>query len=173
MMVVAAILVGLRMRRRRKKRHIAKDNAAHYYSTPEPDYDTVDGEGRKLVVDLLLVDYYENMGQGGGGGEGRKKESAAIDYYEDMESDGGGEVVANPGAAYKELQQSGLQEAPYTHIYSTCEGEGSLDTRELPAGEASKTDKQLAYGRPGGEPHYTALNMDTVIKSEYDKPHKK
>ena len=159
--VVVAIMVGLRVRRW-KKWHITTDNAAHYYSTPEPDYDTVDGEGRKGTV---VVDYYEDMGQGGGGGEGRK-ESAAVDYYEDMEGDGGGgEVVANSGAAYQELQQSDLQEASYAHLYTTCEGEGAMGT--------SVTDKQPVYDSPGGEPHYTALNMDTVSKSEYDKPHNK
>ena len=170
MVLVAAIMVGLRVRRR-KKWHITTDNAAHYYSTPEPDYDTVDGEGRKGTV---VVDYYEDMGQGGGGGEGRKKESAAIDYYEDMERDGGGgEVVANSGAVYQELQQSGLQEASYAHIYTTCEGEGALNAVEHPARGTSGTDKQPAYDSPGGEPHYTALNMDTVSKSEYEKPHNK
>ena len=170
MVVVAAIMVRLRVRRW-KKGQSATDNAAHYYSTPEPDYATVDGEGRKGIV---MVDYYEDMGQGGGGGEGRKKESAAVDYYEDMERDGGGgEVVANPGAAYQELQQSGLQEASYAHIYTICEGKGAIGAVEHPAGGASGTDKQPVYDSPGGEPHYTALNMDTVSKSEYDKPHKK
>ena len=193
MVVVVAIMVGLRVRRW-KKGQSATDNAAHYYSTPEPDYDTVDGEGRKgtVVVDYYedmgqgggggegrkkestAVDYYEDMGQGGRGGEGRKKESAAVDYYEDMERDGGGgKVVTNPGAAYQELQQSGLQEASYTHIYTTWEGEGALNAVEHPAGGTSGTDKQSAYDSPGGEPHYTALNMDTVSKSEYEKSHNK
>ena len=147
---VTAVLVGLRVRRW-KKWQIARDSAVHYYSTPGPEYATV-----------------------GGGGDARKKESAAIDYYEDTERGGGGwgEVVANPacGAAYEELQHSGL---PYEHIYNTCQREGALDAVEHPAGGTSRTDNQPAYERvPGREPHYTALNMDSVTKSEYEKLHK-
>ena len=165
MVVVAAVLVGLRVRRWRK---VARDSAVHYYSTPGPGHATVNGqgEGRK---ESAPTDYYEDMGQGGGG-EGRKKESAAIDYYEDMGS-GGGEVVVNPasGAVYEELQQSGLHSE---HVYSTCRREGAKDGVEDDAGGASRPDKQPTERVPGREQHYTALNMDTVNKSEYETLHK-
>ena len=100
----------------------------------------------------------------------RKKESAAIDYYEDMGS-GGVEVVVNPasGAVYEELQQSGLHSE---HVYSTCKREGALDGVEVGAGGASRPDKQPTERVPGREQHYTALNMDTVNKSEYETLHK-
>ena len=170
MVAVAAVLVGLRVRRW-KKWQIARDSAVHYYSTPGSGCTTVSGEGEGRKKDSAAIDYYEDVGQGGGR-EGRK-ESAAIDYYEDTGRGGGwGEVVANPacGAAYEELQQSGL---PYEHIYNTCQREGALDAVEHPAGGTSGTDNQPAYERvPGREPHYTALNMDTVTKSEYEKLHK-
>ena len=147
MVVVAAVLVGLRVRRWRK---VARDSAVHYYSTPGPGHAGVDGQG-----------------------EGRKKESAATDYYvnEDLEPGGGGEVVVNPayGTVYKELQQSGL---PYEHVYSTCKTEGALDGVEDGAGGASRPDKQPIERVPGREQHYTALNMDTVNKSEYKTLHK-
>ena len=171
---VAAVLMGLRVRRW-KKWQIARDSAVHYYSTPGPGYATVGGEGEGRKKESAAIDYYEDVGQGGGR-EGRK-ESAAIDYYEDTGRGGGGwgEVVANHtcGAAYQELQQSGLQEAPYTHTYSTCQREGTLDAVEHPVGGTSGTDNQPTYERvPGREPHYTALNMDTVTKSEYETLHK-
>ena len=150
MVTVTAVLVGLRVRRWRKGQ-ITRNSVVHYYSTPGPEYATVGGEG-----------------------EARKKESAVIDYYEDTGRGGGGwgEVVANPacGAAYEELQHSGL---PYEHIYNTCQRQGALDAVEHPAGGTSRTDNQPAYERvPGREPHYTALNMDSVTKSEYEKLHK-
>ena len=69
MVAVVAILVGLRVRRWRRAQ-IARDNAVHYYSTPGLGCATVDG-----------------------GGEARKKESAAIDYYEDTGRGCGGERV--------------------------------------------------------------------------------
>ena len=170
MVAVAAVLVVLGVRRW-KRAQIARDSAVHYYSTPGPGYATVGGEGEGMKKDSAAIDYYEDVGQGGGR-EGRK-ESAAIEYYEDTGRGGGwGEVVANPacGAAYEELQQSGL---PYEHIYNTCQREGALDAVEHPAGGTSRTDNQPAYERvPGREPHYTALNMDTVTKSEYEKLHK-
>ena len=134
-------------------------------------YATVDGEeeGRKGI---MVGGYYEHVGQGGG--RKGKKVSAVIDYYEDTGRGGGGwgEVVANPacGAAYEELQHSGL---PYEHIYNTCQREGALGAVEHPAGGTCRTDNQPAYERvPGREPHYTALNMDTVTKSEYETLHK-
>ena len=145
-MVVAAVLVGLRVRRWRKGQ-TARDSAVHYYSTPGPGHATVDG-----------------------GREGRKKESAATDYYEDIGS-GGDEVVVNPacGAVYEELQPSGLSSE---HIYSTCKGEGALYGVEDGAGGASRPDKQPTRRVPGREQHYTALNMDTINKSEYETVHK-
>ena len=141
MVAVTAILVGLRVRRW-KKWQIARDSAVHYYSTPGPGYATADGKGEGMKKDSAAIDYYEDVGQGGGR-EG--KESAVIDYYEDTGRSGGwGEVVANPacGAAYEELQQSGL---PYEHIYSTCQREGALDAVEHPTGETSGTDNQPVY----------------------------
>ena len=133
-------------------------------------YATVDGKGDG-GKGIMVGGYYKHVGQGGGRKD--RKESAAIDYYEDMGRGGDwGEVVANPacGAAYEELQHSGL---PYEHIYNTCQREGALDTVEHAAGGTSGTDNQPAYERvPGTEPHYTALNMDSVTKSEYEKLHK-
>ena len=145
-MVVAAVLVGLRVRRWRKGQS-ARDSLVHYYSTPGPGHATVDG-----------------------GREGRKKESAATDYYEDMGS-GGVEVVVNPacGAVYEELQQSGL---PSEHVYSTCKRGAALDAVEYSMGGASRPDKQPTERVPGREQHYTALNMDTVNKSDYETLHK-
>ena len=143
-MVVAAVLVVLGMRRRRKGQ-AAGDSAVHYYSTPGPGLAAVKG-----------------------GGEGRKKESAATEYYEDVVG-GVGEVLTNPVTAYKELQQSAL---PYEHVYSTCKRGGVLDGVEQPAGGASGPDNQPTDRVPGREQHYTALNMDTVNKSEYESLHK-
>ena len=145
MLVVAAVLVGLTVRRWRQGQ-TARDNAVHYYNTPGVGHATVDS-----------------------GREGRK-ESAATDDYEDIGS-GGGEVVVNlaSGAAYKELQQSGLHSE---HVYSTCKREGALDGVEVGAGGASRPDKQPTERVPGREQHYTALNMDTVNKSEYETLHK-
>ena len=186
--VVAGVLVGLRVRR---KGQTARDSAVHYYSIPGLGHATVDGqgEGRKkesATTDYYvnedlgpgsggggeLVDYYEDMGQGGGG-EGRKKESATTDYYvnEDLgPGSGGGEVVVNTacGTVYEELQQSGLSSE---HVYSTCKREGALDGVEY-SGGASRPDKQPTKRVPGREQHYTALNMDTVNKSEYEILHK-
>ena len=145
-MVVAAVLVGLIVRRRRKGQ-TAGDSAVHYYSTPGPGLAAVEG-----------------------GGEGRKKESAATEYYEDMGRVGGvGEVLANPVTAYEELQHSDL---PYEHVYSTCKRDGVLDGVEHPAGGASRPDNQPTERVPRREQHYTALNMDTVNKSEYESLHK-
>ena len=186
--VVAAVLVGLGIRRRRKGR-TAGDSAVHYYSTPGPGLAAVKGGGEGRKKESAATDYYEDMGQGGGregkkkentatdyyedmgqggGGEGRKKESAATEYYEDVVG-GVGEVLANPVTAYEELQHSDL---PYEHVYSTCKRDGLLDGVEHLAGGASGPDNQPTERVPGREQHYTALNMDTVNKSEYESLHK-
>jgi len=90
------------------------------------------------------------------------KESAATEYYEDMGQGGGGEAH---GSAYEELQQSAL---PY--VYSICKRDGVLDGVGHPAGGASRPDNQPTERVPGR--HYTALNMDTVSKREYESLHK-
>ena len=142
MVTVAAVLVGLRVRRW-KKWQIARDSAVHYYSTPGPGYATMDG-GRDGGKEITVGGYYEDVGQGGG--RESRKESVVIDYYEDTGRGGGGwgEVVANPacGAAYEELQHSGL---PYEHIYNTCQREGALDAVEHAAGGTSGPDNQPVY----------------------------
>ena len=163
--VVAAVLVGLGMRRRRKGR-TAGDSAVHYYSTPGPGLAAVKGGGEGRKKESAATDYYEDMGQGGGG-EGKKKESAATEYYEDVVG-GVGEVLANPVTAYEELQQSAL---PYEHVYSTCKRDGLLDGVEHLAGGASGPDNQPTERVPRREQHYTALNMNTVNKSEYESLH--
>ena len=131
--VVAAVLVGLGVRRR--------------------------GKGQTAGATLE------------GGGEGKMKESAAADYYENISiwrAGGDGEVVASPACrAYKELQPSGL---PCEHVYSTCKRDGVLNGVEHPAGGASRPDNQPTERVPGR--HYTALNMDTVSKREYESLHK-
>ena len=166
-MVVAAVLVGLIVRRRRKWQ-IARDSAVHYYSTSGPGHAAVEGGGEGRKKESTAADYYEDMGQGGGG-EGMK-ESVVTEYYEDMGRVGGvGEVLANPVTAYEELQPSGL---PCEHIYSTCKRGGVLGGVEHPAGGASRPDNQPTERVPGREQHYTALNMDTVNKSEYESLHK-
>ena len=108
-----------------------------------------------------------------GGGEGKKKESAVANYYEHINIwrvGGDGEVVASPAcSANEELQPSGL---PCEHIYSTCKRDGVLDGVGHPAGGASRPDNQPTERVPGREQHYTALNMDTVNKSEYESLHK-
>ena len=164
--VVAAVLVGLGVRRRGRGQ-TAGDSAVHYYSTPGLGLTAVEGgrEGRKK--ESTAADYYEDMGQGGGG-EGKKKESAATEYYEDIVG-GVGEVLANPVTAYEELQNSDL---PYEHVYSTCKRDGVLDGVGHPAGGASRPDNWPTKSVPGREQHYTALNMDTVNKSEYESLHK-
>ena len=183
--VVAAVLVGLGIRRR--KGQTAGDSAVHYYSTPGPGLAAVEGGGEGRKKESAATDYYEDMGQGGVR-EGRKKESAATEYYEDMGQGGGGEgrkketteyyedvvggvgeVLANPVTAYEELQQSAL---PYEHVYSTCKRDRVLDGVEHPAGGAGKPDNQPTESVPRREQHYTALNMDTVNKSEYESLHK-
>ena len=107
-----------------------------------------------------------------GGGEG-KKESAVANYYENINIwrvGGDGEVVASPAcSAYEEQQPIGL---PCEHIYSTCMRVGGLDGVEHPADGASRPDNQPTERVPGREQHYTALNMDTVNKSEYESLHK-
>ena len=184
--VVAAVLVGLGVRRRGKGQ-TAGDSAVHYYSTPGPGIAAAEGAGEGRKKESAAIEYYEDMGQGGGG-EGRKKESAATDYYEDMGQGGGGEgrkketteyyedvvggvgeVLANPVTAYEELQQSAL---PYEHVYSTCKRDGLLDGVEHLAGGASGPDNQPTQRVPRREQHYTALNMNTVNKSEYESLHK-
>ena len=167
--VVAAVLVGLGVRRRGKGQ-TAGDSAVHYYSTPGPGLAAVEGGGEERKKESTATDYYEDMGQGGRG-EGKKKESAATEYYEDMVGGVGGvgEVLSNPVTAYEELQHSDL---PYEHVYSTCKRDGVLDGVEHPAGGASRPDNQPTERVPGREQHYTALNMDTVNKSEYESLHK-
>ena len=134
-MVVAAVLVGLGVRRR--------------------------GKGQTAGATLE------------GGGEGKKKESAASGYYEDINIwrvGGDGDVVASPACrANEELQPSGL---PCEHIYSTCQRDGVLGGVEHPSGGASRPDNQPTERVPGREQHYTALNIDTVNKSEYESLHK-
>ena len=155
--------------RRRGKGQTAGDSAVHYYSTPGPGHATVEGGGKGRKKESTAAEYYEDMGQGGGG-EGKKKESAATEYYEDMGRVGGvEEVLANPVTAYEELQHSDL---PYEHVYSTCKRDGVLNGVEHPAGGASRTDNQPTERVPGREQHYTALNMGTVNKSEYESLHK-
>ena len=186
-MLVAAVLVGLGVRRRRKGQ-TAGDSAVHYYSTPGLGLAAVEGGGEARKKESAATDYYEDMGQGGGG-EGRKKENTATDYYEDMGQGGGGEgrkkesaateyedvvggvgeVLANPVTAYEELQHSDL---PYEHVYSTCKRDGLLDGVEHLAGGASGPDNQPTERVPRREQHYTALNMNTVNKSEYESLHK-
>ena len=133
-MVVAAVLVGLIVRRR--------------------------GKGQTAGATLE------------GGGEG-KKESAVANYYENINIwrvGGDGEVVASPACGANEEQQpSGL---PCEHIYSTCKRDGVLGGVEHPAGGASKPDNQPTERVPRREQHYTALNMGTVNKSEYESLHK-
>ena len=133
--VVAAVLVGLRVRRR----------------------------GRGQTAGATLE----------GGGEGKKKESAVANHYENINIwrvGGDGEVVASPACGANEEQQpSGL---PCEHIYSTCKRDGVLGGVEHPAGGASRPDNQPTDRVPGREQHYTALNMDTVSKSEYESLHK-
>ena len=79
--------------------------------------------------------------------------------------------MANPacGAASEDLQQSGLQEVP-TYVRTYCmvvinmNGEGT--------GGASRLDDQPAFESTSIiEPRYTALNTDTVTKSECTKLH--
>ena len=165
-MVVAAVLVGLGVRRRGKGQ-IARDSVVHYYSTPGLGHAAVEGGGEGRKKESTAADYYEAMGQGE---EWKKKESVSTEYYEDMGRVGGiGEVLANPVTAYEELQPSGL---PCEHIYSTCKRDGVLGGVEHPAGGASRPDNQPTDRVPGREQHYTALNMDTVSKSEYESLHK-
>ena len=164
-MVVAAVLVGLGVRRRRKGQ-TAGDSAVHYYSTPGLGLAAVEGGGEARKKESAATDYYEDMGQGGVR-EGRKKESAATEY-EDVVG-GVGEVLANPVTAYEELQHSDL---PYEHVYSTCKRDGLLDGVEHLAGGASGPDNQPTERVPRREQHYTALNMNTVNKSEYESLHK-
>ena len=108
-----------------------------------------------------------------GGGEGKKKETTVANYYENMNIwrvGGDGEVVASPACGANEEQQpSGL---PCEHIYSTCKRGVVLDGVGHPAGGASRPDNQPTERVPGREQHYTALNMDTVNKSEYESLHK-
>ena len=164
--VVAAVLVGVGVRWRGKGQ-IARDSAVHYYSTPGPGHAAVEGGGEGRKKESTAADYYEAMGQGE---EWKKKESVSTEYYEDMGRVGGvGEVLANPVTAYEELQPSGL---PCEHIYSTCKRDGVLDGVGHPAGGASRPDNQPTERVPGREQHYTALNMDTVNKSEYESLHK-
>ena len=165
-MVVAAVLVELGVRRMGKGQ-TAGDSAVHYYSTPGPGLAAAEGGGEDRKKESTAADYYEDMGQGGGEG---KKESAATEYYEGMGRVGGvGEVLANPVTVYEELQPSGL---PCEHIYSTCKRDGVLDAVGHPAGGASRPDNQPTERVPGREQHYTALNMGTVNKSEYESLHK-
>ena len=164
--VVAAVLVGVGVRWRGKVQ-IARDSAVHYYSTPGLGHAAVEGGGEGRKKESTAADYYEAMGQGE---EWKKKESVSTEYYEDMGRVGGvGEVLANPVTAYEELQPSGL---PCEHIYSTCKRDGVLDGVGHLAGGASRPDNQPTERVPGREQHYTALNMDTVNKSEYESLHK-
>ena len=104
-----------------------------------------------------------------GGGDGRKKESAATEYYVNEDLGGGsdvsGVVVADlaRGSAYEELQQSAL---PYEHVYSICKRDGVLDGVGHPAGGASRPDNQPTERVPGR--HYTALNMESVATEYYE-----
>ena len=169
--VVAAVLVGLGVRRRGRGQ-TAGDSAVHYYSTPGPGLAAVEGGGEGRKKESTAADYYEDMSQGGRG-EGKKKDSAATEYYVNEDLGGGsdvsGVVVADlaHGSAYEELQPSAM---PYEHVYSLCKRDGVLDGVGHPAGGASRPDNQPTERVPGR--HYTDLNMDTVSKREYESLHK-
>ena len=169
--VVAAVLVGLGVRRRGRGQ-TAGDSAVHYYSTPGPGLAVVEGGGEGRKKESTAADYYEDMSQGGRG-EGKKKESAATEYYVNEDLGGGsdvsGVVVADlaHGSAYEELQSSAM---PYEHVYSLCKRDGVLDGVGHPAGGASRPDNQPTERVP--ERHYTDINMDTVSKREYESLHK-
>ena len=91
---VAAVLVGLTVRRWRKWQN-ARDSAVHYYTTPGPGFATVDG-----------------------GGEARK-ESAAIDYYEDTGRGCGGERVPGREPHYTVFNMDTATKSEYEKLHKT------------------------------------------------------
>ena len=187
-MVVAAVLVGLGVRR--GKGQTAGDSAVHYYSTPGLGLAAAEGGGEGRKKESVATDYYEDMGQGGGG-EG--KESVVTEYYEDM--GGGGECMKESAVTeyYEDMGVGGegKKESAVTEYYEDMGGggEGKKESAatgyyvnevvadlargsayEAPWRGASRPDNQPTERVPGRD--YTDLNMDTVSKREYESLHK-